>query len=250
MDGTGVDREACPVPDNGRSICLAGECVPACNTGFHMCGSQCRNDSSKDSCGIRCTACPEPPNSTAMCLNARDCAISCHPGFDICSTSSGCQPVQWDFDTGIDGFERASVPISSSTTQSRSGSALAVRIGDYPRLATADFESPWICGRTAKLNLHQRTVSAWFYIDAPGRTICDIRAIAWESSETTAPTSGYERDGWLIVQREFFSNRQWVLVAGAWPPDATGFAKLVFHCSTSAPDIVTGFIYVDQVSVK
>src|SRR5262245_33191083 len=51
-----------------------------CMTGYHKCGATCIPAAS---C---CTAndCPQPPNSTATCMQGR-CSLGCNPGFKMCN---------------------------------------------------------------------------------------------------------------------------------------------------------------------
>jgi hypothetical protein len=82
--GSGYDTMNCP---NGcrtdRPECLT------CGNNQHVCDGQCRSDTSVDTCGSRCTRCPQPENATATCVNEQ-CSFNCNAGF--MKSGSGCVP--------------------------------------------------------------------------------------------------------------------------------------------------------------
>ena len=79
--------DPCPVPSNGRAVCMGGGpaalCAVECNVGFHACGARCADDNAEGTCGSRCTACPTPEHGTVACRNAR-CEVTCETGYHAC----------------------------------------------------------------------------------------------------------------------------------------------------------------------
>ena len=88
-DGSGYDNgQTCQVG------CDGGNCR-TCGGGTHQCGNQCRSNTSVESCGNRCTGCPDDhANSSPSCVN-QQCSFNCDSGFmksgDSCVPNCGAQ---------------------------------------------------------------------------------------------------------------------------------------------------------------
>lgn len=76
----------CATPANAQPSCSGAACDFTCNPGSHRCGNSCLPDTSVNSCGSSCTACPSS-NGTASCDGAQ-CSLACNAGFLLCQ--SGC----------------------------------------------------------------------------------------------------------------------------------------------------------------
>ncbi len=66
-----------------NSTCNTTSLQCECNTGFHLCGSVCRSDTSVTSCGASCTPCSAPANASPTC-SAGACGFTCNAGFTRC----------------------------------------------------------------------------------------------------------------------------------------------------------------------
>jgi hypothetical protein len=66
-----------------------GAGASGCDPGFHLCGGECANDTSPETCGASCTPCPANPaaNEVATCQSGA-CATACAKGFTSCA--GGC----------------------------------------------------------------------------------------------------------------------------------------------------------------
>ena len=98
----GPSCQTCTPPANGTAVCSVGVCDFTCQTGFHRCGMQCLADSSVDSCGLSCSACPAgPPNTVTSCARPTPtsqfaCSFDCGPGTNRCP-AGGTQCVPTDY---------------------------------------------------------------------------------------------------------------------------------------------------------
>ncbi|MBM4778501.1 MAG: hypothetical protein GQE15_12435 [Archangiaceae bacterium] len=98
----GPSCQTCAPPANGTATCVSGLCDFTCQSGFHRCGTQCLPDSSVDSCGTACSACPAgPPNTTTTCTRATAtapyaCGWDCGAGTNRCP-AGGSQCVPSDY---------------------------------------------------------------------------------------------------------------------------------------------------------
>ena len=67
-----------------------GTCVlTSCDSGAHLCGGACAQDTSVQSCGASCTPCAAPANGSATCDGA-SCGIACNAGFH--EDAGACAP--------------------------------------------------------------------------------------------------------------------------------------------------------------
>lgn len=74
----GSSCASCPDPSNGSGFCSGGSCNFNCNSGYHKCGNQCRDNTSVNSCGSSCTACPGPTGGTGTTTcDGTNCGITC-----------------------------------------------------------------------------------------------------------------------------------------------------------------------------
>ncbi|MBL8938097.1 MAG: VCBS repeat-containing protein [Archangium sp.] len=98
----GPSCQTCTPPANGTATCFSGVCDFTCQSGYHRCGTQCVADSSVDSCGTSCSACPAgPPNTTTTCTRATAtapyaCGWDCGAGTNRCP-AGGSQCVPSDY---------------------------------------------------------------------------------------------------------------------------------------------------------
>jgi hypothetical protein len=65
----------------GVDFCSTSPCT--CSTGNHLCSGLCVSNTSVNSCGTSCTACPVPSNGVATC-NGTSCGVVCDVGFHSC----------------------------------------------------------------------------------------------------------------------------------------------------------------------
>lgn len=84
VSNCGGCNDTCSAPSNADPTCTgSGTCSFRCRNGFHRCGNRCERDTDADNCGPLCITCPEPANSTALCLS-ESCAFLCDPGYHPC----------------------------------------------------------------------------------------------------------------------------------------------------------------------
>lgn len=80
-DGQCSTNEECDITSN--------DCV--CVSGTHSCSGSCVSNSSVATCGDRCTPCPEPANSDAVCSQG-SCDFQCHDGYRECGGACSACP--------------------------------------------------------------------------------------------------------------------------------------------------------------
>lgn len=107
LTSCGPSCQTCTPPANGTSVCASGVCDFTCNSGFHRCGTQCVADSSPDSCGTSCSACPAgPPNTTTTCTRPTPtsqfaCGWDCGAGTNRCPAGGNqCVPTDYTLACG------------------------------------------------------------------------------------------------------------------------------------------------------
>ena len=91
------DDEQC-LGANERCDTVANDC--ACVPGFHQCGNACVSDFDVDSCGLSCTPCLVPPNSSPTC-DSFACGFVCDETYEPCDEMccpTSCPPGQALFD--------------------------------------------------------------------------------------------------------------------------------------------------------
>jgi len=78
----------CPTPA-ATTTCTGSTCVAAtCATNQHICSGTCAANSSPNSCGTSCTACPAgPANSAPDCYNSMSCTFLCYNGWVRCGSA-------------------------------------------------------------------------------------------------------------------------------------------------------------------
>lgn len=85
--------EDCAALANGTRECVNQHCQFSCNSGFHDCTGACLSDTSVDSCGDRCVACPTASSATTTC-SAGACGLRCQSGYTDCH--GACVPTGTD----------------------------------------------------------------------------------------------------------------------------------------------------------
>lgn len=74
-DAVGADASDA---DSGLDSGCAGTECPPCESGFHLCGDRCVDDTSTNSCGSRCEPCPPGgAGFEAICEPGGTCGLSC-----------------------------------------------------------------------------------------------------------------------------------------------------------------------------
>ena len=58
----------------------------SCPEGFHVCGTECKDNKSADTCGLSCESCPQIKGGMATCDGTR-CAVACPAGQKPCLDS-------------------------------------------------------------------------------------------------------------------------------------------------------------------
>lgn len=101
-----VDGACCESACAGADrTCANGQCT--CQAGTHDCSGQCLLDTSAQSCGTSCSACPAVSNGVAACEGGR-CTVACDPSFNLCiaGAASACANNTFDFEDGtLQGWE-------------------------------------------------------------------------------------------------------------------------------------------------
>lgn len=107
LTSCGPSCQTCTPPANGTSVCTSGVCDFTCMSGFHRCGTQCVADSSVDTCGTSCNACPAgPPNTTTTCARPSPtsqyaCGWECGAGTNRCPANGNqCVPTDYTLACG------------------------------------------------------------------------------------------------------------------------------------------------------
>lgn len=107
LTSCGPSCQTCTPPANGTAVCSVGVCDFTCQAGFHRCGMQCVSDSSVNSCGTSCVACPAgPPNTITSCARPTPtsqfaCGFDCGPGTNRCpANGSQCVPTDYTLACG------------------------------------------------------------------------------------------------------------------------------------------------------
>jgi hypothetical protein len=78
----------CPAgPLNTTPTCADGACTYPCATGYHTCGGACVSDADPNTCGDRCTPCPDG----GACAQTVEGEYVCLPvGGDVCPPHIAC----------------------------------------------------------------------------------------------------------------------------------------------------------------
>ncbi|MDP3501829.1 MAG: FG-GAP-like repeat-containing protein [Myxococcales bacterium] len=107
LTSCGPSCRTCTPPANGTAVCSVGVCDFTCQSGFHRCGMQCVADSSVDSCGTSCAACPAgPPNTITTCARPGPtsqfaCGWECGAGTNRCPANGNqCVPTDYTLACG------------------------------------------------------------------------------------------------------------------------------------------------------
>lgn len=81
----GACGNACAAPPNGTASCQSGQCVTACNDGYHVCNDACVTNSDTSACLCQCPiGCP----LTGECVGPNCCLEDVLAG--TCQASSTC----------------------------------------------------------------------------------------------------------------------------------------------------------------
>ena len=67
-------------PPNSDIVCVNGICGFACTDNYHLCGYDCLDNTSTESCGGNCAPCPQPDNARATC-DGYQCGFECLAGY-------------------------------------------------------------------------------------------------------------------------------------------------------------------------
>lgn len=202
------------------------------------------------SCGSSCITCPAVANANATC-RAGVCGFECMPQHERCASSSACQRVSWDFESGSsEGWT-----IKSSTPPTTGSVAAGMAHGGqhaFRYRATLD-QSLYaslvnlgrqdLCGGSAGggVNVQGRTLSAWFYIAGPdvdpNMSSCTVIGFAGSDRQGNAITPP-PRGQWFQV-RDQLTN-----AANAKLDSITVACNLVASDPAAAWDV-----YVDDITI-
>jgi len=83
----------CPARAHATVACTANTCVYSCDSGFHDCSGVCKDDTSPQSCGTMCSACPTGGNACqAATCSAGVCGLGAAGASPCCDTTASCTP--------------------------------------------------------------------------------------------------------------------------------------------------------------